>query len=296
MPHGDPAGSALADKLETTDFAGEMETRFLPSPAETARLSTEGLRNSFLVRHLFDPGELRMVYTSLDRMIIGGVVPRSPIRLGANSALGTAYFTERREVGVINLGEPGIVRAGEDTYELGRLDSLYIGAGQPDVCFEPAGSGLPRFYIASCPAHRHLPTAKVERNAAESQEIGDSAGASRRRIHRVIHPAGVPSCQLVMGFTELEPGSVWNTMPPHTHGRRSEIYLYFDLGANVVVHLMGEPSETRHLVVRDCEAVLSPPWSMHCGAGTSRYSFVWAMAGENMEFTDMDPVELSGLF
>lgn len=258
-------------------------------------MSTEELRQAFLVDRLFAPGEVRLVYTDLDRMIVGGVVPREEMRLNGSRELGTAYFTERREVGVINLGGLGTVRVGGKAFELERLDCLYIGCGEEDVRFEPGPKEAPAFYILSCPAHRRLPTAKVARGEAEVQEVGDPARASRRRISRCIHPGGTASCQLVMGFTELEQGSVWNTMPPHTHGRRSEVYLYFDLGDDVVVHLMGPPQSTRHLIMRNQEAVLSPPWSIHAGAGTGNYRFVWGMAGENMTFSDMDGVTTEGL-
>lgn len=272
------------------------EERILPAPAATAILPTEELRSAFLVEGLFQAGSLRLVYTHLDRMILGGVVPEAPMRLAGDRMLGTSFFTERREVGVINLGGPGIVRLRDAVFGMDHLDSAYIGMGEEEVVFEPAGgTQLPQFYLLSCPAHSKRPSVLIPRGQAETGEFGDARRASRRRIHRCIHPGGAASCQLVMGYTELAEGSVWNTIPPHTHGRRSEIYLYFDLGDEFVVHLLGEPERTRHLIVRDHQAVLSPSWSIHSGAGTANYRFVWGMAGENMEFSDMDSVEAATL-
>jgi 4-deoxy-L-threo-5-hexosulose-uronate ketol-isomerase len=184
---------------------------------------------------------------------------------------------------------------GATTYELGPLDCLYVGQGEKDILFVNGASGQAEFFFVSTSAHTKHPTALVRRSALQTEPIGDAGKANRRRINKLIHPEGVKSCELVMGFTEFEPGSVWNTMPPHTHSRRTEIYLYFDLGENVVFHIMGEPHATRHLVVRDQEAVLSPAWSLHCGAGTGAYRFLWAMGGDNQIFADMDAVPLAEL-
>ena len=208
---------------------------------------------------------------------------------------GTTYFLERREIGILNLGAEGVVHVGGTRHTLGHLDCLYLGAGERDVSFERSPENQAEFFFISTPAHAKHPTAIVRRADVRTDPIGDPAKASRRRINKLIHPDGVKSCQLVMGFTEFEPGSVWNTMPPHTHSRRTEVYLYFDLGEAAVFHFMGRPDATRHLVVRNREAVLSPAWSIHCGVGTGAYRFVWAMGGDNQVFADMDAVPVAEL-
>jgi 4-deoxy-L-threo-5-hexosulose-uronate ketol-isomerase len=273
-----------------------MKIHYFPSPAESNTLSTAKLRDSFLIEGLFKPGELTAHYTDLDRMIVGAALPASaPLALPSAKETGTAFFLERREIGILNIGAPGSVRVGGAKHDLGTLDCLYIGLGEREVSFENGTSGQAQFFFISTPAHAKHPTAVVRRADVKTDPIGDPAKANRRRINKLIHVDGVKSCQLVMGFTEFEPGSVWNTMPPHTHSRRTEIYLYFDLGDNIVVHLMGEPSATRHLIVHDREAVLSPAWSIHCGAGSGSYRFVWAMGGDNQTFSDMDAVPLATL-
>lgn len=259
-------------------------------------MTTAELREQFLVGELFQPGELNLVATDLDRLVAGAAMPAGELRLPACKEFGTGYFTERRELGILNIGAPGSVRVGSQSFALGLLDCLYVGMGEPDIVFESAGDSPAAFYLLSCPAHAKHPTAKLARAEADSTMIGSADNASRRRLTKCIHPGGLGSCQLVMGFTEVQPGSVWNTMPAHVHSRRSEIYLYFDLGENLVVHLFGTPSETRHLIVRDRQAVLSPPWSLHSGAGTAGYGFVWGMAGENQSFADMDPIATGELF
>jgi 4-deoxy-L-threo-5-hexosulose-uronate ketol-isomerase len=273
-----------------------MKLHYFPT-AETANtLSTDALRGHFLIGGLLQPGAITAHYTDLDRMVVGIAAPTtSPLALPATKELGTSYFLERREIGILNLGAPGRVRVGGTGFDLGNLDCLYVGLGEKDVSFESTGAGQPQFYFISTPAHAKHPTAVVRHADIKTDPIGDVAKANRRRINKLIHPDGVKSCQLVMGFTEFEPGSVWNTMPAHTHSRRTEIYLYFDLGENVVCHLMGEPDKTRHLIVRDREAVLSPAWSIHCGAGTGAYRFVWAMGGDNQAFADMDAVPMAAL-
>jgi len=260
----------------------------LPGPDAVDTMSSAELRARFLVSGRFEIGRLRLAFTDLDQLAIGGAVPLDPLPLPACPELGTRYFTERREVGILNLGEPGAVSAGGRRYELDRLDCLYIGCGEENVQFE-AGPGRPVFYLASSPAHRKCPTVRLPRAGARAIDLGDEAHASRRRILQYICPGVVESCQLVMGITELAANSVWNTMPAHTHVRRSEIYLYFDFDG-LVVHLMGAPRRTRHLIVRPGEAVLSPSWSIHTGAGTASYRFAWAMAGENQDFADLDVV------
>jgi 4-deoxy-L-threo-5-hexosulose-uronate ketol-isomerase len=274
-----------------------MKLHYFPSPEETNTLSTEQLRERFLVGGLFQPGAVTAHYTDLDRMIVGAAVPTTaPLALPSAKETGTSFFLERREIGILNVGAgAGKVRVGGTTHDLGQLDCLYIGLGEKDVAFENGSSGQAQFYFISTPAHAKHPTAIVRRADVRTDPIGDNAKANRRRINKLIHVDGIKSCQLVMGFTEFEPGSLWNTMPPHTHSRRTEIYLYFDVADNLVFHFMGEPEKTRHLVVRDREAVLSPAWSIHCGAGTGAYRFVWAMGGDNQTFADMDAVPLSNL-
>jgi 4-deoxy-L-threo-5-hexosulose-uronate ketol-isomerase len=266
-----------------------------PSAAGVERMSTTELRGQFLVEDLFQPGEISLVYTSLDRLVVGGVMPAADIPLTGLPEFGTRFFTERRELGILNIGDESSVLVGGERYVLARLDCLYVGMGEEDVVFEAPVRGQPAFYLASAPAHRKYPTAWLGRAQAQGIELGEAANANQRRIVRYIGPGRIESCQLVMGFTEVLEGSVWNTLPPHTHSRRSEIYLYFDMGDRVVFHLMGAPEATRHLIVRDREAVLSPWWSLHMGAGTGNYKFLWAMAGENQEFADVDPVDVSTL-
>lgn len=273
-----------------------MQLHYFPTPEATSTLPTEELRRRFLLGGMFQPGAVTAHYTDLDRMITGAAVPTTaPLALPSAKETGTAFFLERREIGILNLGAEGTVHVGGVAHTLGTLDCLYVGQGERDVTFANGTAGQAQFYFISTPAHARHPTALVRRAEVRTDPIGDPAKANRRRINKLIHPDGVKSCQLVMGFTEFEPGSVWNTMPPHTHSRRTEIYLYFDLQENVVFHFMGEPHATRHLVVRDREAVLSPAWSIHCGAGTGAYRFVWAMGGDNQVFADMDQVPLGAL-
>lgn len=273
-----------------------MQLHYFPTPEATNTLATDELRARFLLGNLFQPGAITSHYTDLDRMITGAALPTTTsLPLPAAKETGTAYFLERREIGILNLGAEGLVQVGGTAYALGTLDCLYIGQGEKDVLFVNGAAGQAQFYFVSTPAHAKHPTAVVRRADIRTDPIGDPAKANRRRINKLIHPDGVKSCQLVMGFTEFEPGSVWNTMPPHTHSRRSELYLYFDLGADAVFHFLGTPEATRHVIVRDREAVMSPSWSIHCGAGTGAYRFVWAMGGDNQVFSDMDPVPLTGL-
>ena len=273
-----------------------MNLHYFPTPEATNTLSTEELRSRFMIGGLFQPGAVTAHYTDLDRMIVGAAVPTSqPLALPSAKETGSNYFLERREIGILNVGAEGVVRVGTTSHSLGQLDCLYIGQGEKDVQFVNGSSGQAQFFFISTSAHTKHPTAVVRRADVRTDPIGDPAKVNRRRINKLIHPDGVKSCELVMGFTEFEPGSVWNTMPAHTHSRRTEIYLYFDVGDNVVFHFMGEPHATRHLVVRDREAVLSPAWSIHCGAGTGAYRFVWAMGGDNQVFADMDVVPLTAL-
>lgn len=273
-----------------------MNPSYFPSPAETESLTTDELREAFLVDGLFRPGEICTYYTDLDRMILGTAVPvRDSLALPDDAATGTDYFLDRREIGIINLGSPGIIHVDGNSFDVGTHDCLYIGLGAQSVNFCSTGNGDAKFYFVSTPAHAHHPNTLLKRSEAIVDELGTSEAANRRRIVKYIHPSGIKSCQLMLGLTEGVSGSVWNTMPPHTHARRTEIYLYFDLGDAIVVHLMGRPQATRHLIVRDGQAVLSPAWSIHCGASTSSYRFIWAMGGENQTFSDMDTVSLGTL-
>ena len=270
-----------------------MKTRYLSHPEQLDRMGTDQLREQFLIEDLFAPGEVRMTSTGLDRLIVGGIIPSSELALPAPPELRSSFFHERRESGILNIGDPGEVIVDGISFPLNRLECLYIGMGVQDVRFRanPGGQGV--FYLLSCPAHRSYPSRSAGISDAETAAAGSPATASSRTIHRYIHQGGIQSCQLVMGFTTLQPGSVWNTWPPHSHERRSEVYLYLDLNQNLLMHFMGTASHSRHLVVRDQQAVLSPPWSIHCGAGTAPYSFIWGMAGENKRFDDMDPVVLA---
>ena len=274
-----------------------MKLHYFPTPAATNTLSTEQLRETFLIGGLFRPGEVIAHYTDLDRMICGAAVPNgAPLGLPTDKELGTSFFLERREIGILNVGSgAGVVRVGGIAHTLSTLDCLYIGLGEKDVVFENGPAGQAQFYFVSTPAHAKHPTTVARRADASAAPIGDATKANRRTILKYIHPEGIKSCQLVLGFTEFEPGNIWNTMPPHTHSRRTEIYLYFDLGENIAMHFMGEPQATRHLVVRDREVVLSPAWSIHCGVGTGAYRFVWAMGGDNQNFSDMDPAPIAAL-
>lgn len=275
-----------------------MEVRHPVHPEHMLMFDTEELRRHFLVEGLFVRDESKLVYCFYDRLIVGGICPVKPLTLAVDpKVIGAEFLLERRELGVINIGDSGLVVADGTTFEVGRGEGLYIGLGTKDLRFESRDPAKPaKFYLNSAPAHAVLPTVKISLADAEPVVMGDSATSNKRTIRKYIHPGGVKSCQLVMGMTMLESGSVWNTMPVHTHQRRMEAYLYFDMPADAVVfHLMGEPEETRHLVVRDGEVVLSPSWSIHSGAGTANYTFIWGMAGENQDFGDMDHVAMARL-
>jgi 4-deoxy-L-threo-5-hexosulose-uronate ketol-isomerase len=279
-----------------------LKPLYSTAPEAMSSITPADLRAKFLLEDLFVPGKANLCSTDLDRLIVGGICSREDIKLPAFHDLGTRSFHERRESGVINVGGRGTVLVSEREIVLDRFDCLYIGAGEHEVVFRGAGFSAasstepPAFYFLSCPAHRAFPVTKASLADAHIEEIGNADQCSRRRLVQYIHEGGIQSCQLVMGFTEVPDGSAWNTMPPHVHSRRSEVYLYFDLADGIVMHFMGEPQCTRHLVVRNRQAVLSPPWSIHCGVGTGRYRFVWGMAGENQAFADMDPVSFHELY
>lgn len=275
-----------------------MQTRSCPSQSEYARLDTVQLRATFLLESLFAPGQVQLVYTDVDRAVIGSAVPgAAPLTLPAEPELRAAFFCERRELGILNIGGAGSVEVDGRPFELGKLDCLYAGRGSQNVQFSSAEPKNPAaFYLLSYPAHTAYPATLARQADATKTELGSSSDANHRTIFKYIHPAGVKSCQLVMGFTQLKDGSVWNTMPPHTHARRSEVYLYFDVTAGRrVMHFMGTPQQTRHLVIANRQAVISPSWSIHCGCGTGAYSFCWGMGGENQAFDDMDPAPLENL-
>ena len=261
-------------------------------------MTTEELRETFLLSDLFKPGQLDLTYVDLDRTVIGSAVPvDKPLTLPTYEALKASYFTERRELGVLNIGAPGCVTVNGERFELGHLDALYVGRGNEHVSFESASKDNPaEFYLLSYPAHAVFPTCRIKQAEAMQVKTGSALTANERQINRLIHLAGVRSCQLVMGFTELAPGSVWNTMPAHTHARRSEIYLYFDIEAGQrVIHLMGPANETRNIVVANKQVVVSPNWSIHSGVGTKNYTFCWGMGGENQNYEDMDPLAIGDL-
>lgn len=274
----------------TTHITMDKTMKLLPDAVRAPSMDSAALRDAFLIAGLFVDGAVTLRHFDLDRVVIGGVVPlATPLVLEAPASMASAFFCERRELGVLNIGGAGAVTVEGTAYPLARRDVLYVGRGMKAVAFASADAASPaRFYLVSYPAHAVHPTTRVTENEAMVAELGAAETANRRRLAKYIHPGAVATAQLVMGVTEMLPGSVWNTMPPHTHMRRSEVYLYFDLPADaMVVHLMGEPTETRHLIVRDGEAVLSPPWSVHAACGTSSYTFCWAMGGENQDFADM---------
>jgi len=258
------------------------------------RLTTEELRKRFLVEDIFLPGRAEFVYTDVDRAIVGGVVPTTAqLMLQGGREMACEFFCERREAGVINLGASGTITVDGTMYRLAPRECLFIGRGSREVVFASDSAGNPAFfYLSSYPAHADFPTTHAGIEQANCIELGSQKEANRRTIRQYIHLNGIRSCQLVMGFTELHEGSVWNTFPPHTHDRRTEVYCYFDLPSQgSVMHLLGGPNETRHILVREKQAVLSPAWSVHAGVGTGEYRFVWSMGGENQAFGDMDAVD-----
>jgi 4-deoxy-L-threo-5-hexosulose-uronate ketol-isomerase len=271
---------------------------YLPAPEQARRMDTGELRDRFLLGSLFSPGEVTLRFVDLDRVVIGAAVPTGgPLRLDAPREMAAEFFTERREVGVLNVGGAGSVTVDGQRHAMAFRDGLYVGPGARNVEFASDHAANPaRFYLVSYPAHAAHPTTHVAHADAEATELGTVAQANRCILRKYFHPGGVRTAQLVMGVTELQEGSVWNTMPAHTHARRTEVYLYFRVPQDaVVMDLMGEPDQTRHLVVRDEEVALSPGWSIHSGCGTAAYSFCWAMGGENQVFADMQGVAMDEL-
>jgi 4-deoxy-L-threo-5-hexosulose-uronate ketol-isomerase len=261
-------------------------------------MTTEELRETFLVTNLFEPGKLSVTYVDLDRTVIGSAVPKAEaLPLPTYEPLKSNYFTERRELGVLNIGGSGQVKVNDATHHLNKLDALYVGRGNQHVVFSSDNPAQPaEFYLLSYPAHAEYPTTLIPSAAQPTAKLGSAETANARQITRLIHLEGTRSCQLVMGFTELANGSVWNTMPPHTHMRRSEVYLYFDLASDQrVIHLMGPAHQTRSLVMANKQVVVSPGWSIHAGVGTSSYRFCWGMGGENQVYSDMDALAIAEL-
>ncbi|MEO6314681.1 MAG: 5-dehydro-4-deoxy-D-glucuronate isomerase [Chitinophagaceae bacterium] len=270
-----------------------MEIRFQNSPKETSQMDTQALRDNFLVENLMQLGKIKLVYTHYDRMIVGGVVPlAAALSLPNEGELKANYFLERRELGIINVGGKGTVTADGEKYDIEKLECVYLGKGNKEVTFSSGAEKDPAcFYLLSVPAHQTYANKKMSKQEAAPLQLGEKATSNKRSLYKYIHNDGIQSCQLVMGLTVLEEGSVWNSVPPHTHTRRMEAYFYFDVQENQrIMHFMGEPQQTRHIVMTNREAVISPPWSMHFGCGTANYGFIWGMAGENKEFTDMDAV------
>jgi 4-deoxy-L-threo-5-hexosulose-uronate ketol-isomerase len=276
-----------------------MDVRYSTDPKGFKQMTTEELRKAFLIENLFTPDEVPMTYSDIDRSITGSAVPvNQPLKLLATKKeMAAEYFCERREVGIINIGAEGIVTVEGKEYPLATKDALYVGRGTKEIVFASKFKEMSaKFYFVSYPAHKEYPTAKATLADADKSNLGSQKDANKRTINRLIHLKGIPSCQLVMGLTELEEGSVWNTMPSHTHQRRSEVYMYYNIAPDaLVVHMMGQPTETRHVMMRNGQAVLNPSWSIHSGVGTRNYSFIWAMGGENQVFDDMDGVTMGDL-
>lgn len=275
-----------------------MKTYLMADPKRYPSMNTAELRETFLLEALFEPGAVRLAYVDLDRAVVGFAAPTSaPLELGADPLLRAKHFTERRELGALNIGGAGSIEVDGKRYPMENLDCLYIGRGSEKVTFESADAANPAiFYLLSYQAHASYPTTLVRKSEANPVELGSAETCNHRTIYKYIHAAGAKSCQLVMGVTHLQPGSSWNTMPAHTHMRRSEIYVYFNLADDArVFHLMGPADETRHIVMKNREIVVSPGWSIHAGVGTRAYSFCWGMGGENQDYADMDLVAVESL-
>ncbi len=275
-----------------------MEVRYDTHPNDAMYYTTEELREHYLIENLFEAGKINTVYSHVDRIIVGGATPAGEaLKLEAGDELRAEYFLERRELGIINIGAPGKVTLDGVVYNLGNKDGLYVGRGTREVVFESADAANPaKFYFNSAPAHKTYPTVFIDMEKANKRPIGSMEDSNKRTIYQYIHPDVLETCQLSMGLTRLEEGSMWNTMPCHTHERRMEVYLYFELPEDAAVfHLMGQPSETRHIVMKNEQAVISPSWSIHSGVGTHCYTFIWGMVGENQDFDDMDHCKTSDL-
>jgi 4-deoxy-L-threo-5-hexosulose-uronate ketol-isomerase len=272
-----------------------MEVRFQIGPKETSQMNTQELRDNFLLEKLMKPNSVELVYTHYDRVIFGGAVPvDGKLELPNDPELRSEYFLERRELGIINVGGAGTVTVDVKSQVLNKLDCIYAGKGSKVVSFESNDSSNPAvFFLLSAPAHQTYPVQFLPKEQATPTNLGAVETANQRTVYKYIHAEGIKSCQLVMGLTVLNTGSVWNTIPSHTHTRRMEAYFYFDVPDNQrVFHFMGEPSQTRHMLIANHQAIVSPAWSIHSGCGTSNYSFIWGMAGENYNYTDMDVIDI----
>jgi len=266
--------------------------RRMPRPRDVVGMSTQELRDTFLINTLFVPGKITGTFTDLDRLVVGGAMPLTPIDLPNHKETGRAFFLERREMGILNVAGAGRVVADNKTFALEKLDCVYLPMGTKSVRFESNDAKDPaKFYFLSCPAHAAYPMAMMKSTEVAPVNLGAHETSNKRTIYKFIHQGGMQSCQWVMGLTALEPGNVWNSFPSHTHWRRTEIYFYFDLGDKIVSHFLGEPQESRHLFMHNDEVALSPNWSMHFGVGAGNYKFIWGMAGENQVFDDMDAVK-----
>jgi len=279
-----------------------LDIRYSANQRDFRRYTTEEVRGEFLIQDLYRPDTVVAVYSHVDRMVTLGIMPVNevvPVDKGIDvwANFGTKFFLERRELGMFNIGGPGVVTAGDERFEMGYKDCLYITRGTENITFESADAANPaKFYAVSAPARKSCETKMITAAEAKQQPLGADETANKRVIRQFIHPDVLETCQLLMGMTSLDSGSVWNTMPAHTHERRMEIYTYFEIPeGQVVFHMMGEPSETRHLVMNNEQAVISPSWSIHAGCGTSNYTFIWAMGGENQAFTDMDTIKTTEL-
>lgn len=275
-----------------------FESRWAIGPSEAKKMDTQALRANFHMGALFQPDQINIVLSHYDRFITAGIMPvKGTLKLEAPENIKAPYFLERRELGLINVGGKGIVTADGTTYEIGYKEALYLGKGIQDVTFASAAADAPaKFYMNSTPAHQSYPSAHITREKADIVELGAPETANHRVINKMIVNSVIPTCQLQIGMTELKSGSVWNTMPAHTHDRRMEVYFYFEVPENqAVCHFMGEPQETRHIWMQNEEAVISPNWSIHSGAGTSNYTFIWGMAGENLDYGDMDHCKITEL-
>ena len=266
--------------------------RRMPHPQDVVGMSTEEVRETFLISDLFVPGKLTGTFTDLDRLVVGGAMPADkPVELPNHKETGRAAFLERREMGIINVGGAGKITADGQTFTLEKLDCAYVPMGTKEVSFaSDDAKALAKFYFLSCPAHAPYPMRLMKSSEAAPVNLGAQETSNKRTIYKFIHEGGIQSCQLVMGLTALESGNVWNSFPSHTHWRRTEIYFYFDLGQNILSHFLGEPQQSRHMFLHNEEVALSPNWSMHFGVGSSNYKFIWGMAGENQVFNDMDAV------
>lgn len=275
-----------------------MEVRYSPDPVRFCRMTTQEVRDNFLVESLYKTDEITMVYSDVDRAIVGSAVPaKKTLSLTSADELRADYFCQRRELGILNIGGAGTLTIDGQNYEMSNLDCLYVGRGAQKISFASSDAKTPaKYYLLSYPAHAEYPTVHIQRSQSTPVQLGSIEESNKRTIYKCIHPENAKTCQLVMGYTILEPGCVWNTMPAHTHERRMEVYMYFDVAESArVFHFMGKPEETRHISVANGQAVISPSWSIHSGVGTAAYTFCWGMGGENQAFDDMDHLKIEDI-